>query len=301
MLYLRVILIICICASHSFAQSGFESFLKPSDSLNTKRKKTVIISEAALGGLTLIGLDRLWYSDFPRSSFKTVNDNDEWLQIDKIGHSFSAYHLTRIGAETMAWSGAGKKTQLINGSALSLGFLTAVEVFDGFSSEWGFSWGDVAANFAGTGLYVGQELLWQEQRINLKYSFHTTRFASQNPDKLGNGFLEEIIKDYNGQTYWLSANLHSFFKESKIPRWLNLAFGYGGEGMLTARENSSILFPNQEHTRIFYFSLDVDLTKIPTKSRLLSTIFSIVNVIKIPAPTLEFSGKRGIAFHLLYF
>ncbi|MDT0557514.1 DUF2279 domain-containing protein [Ichthyenterobacterium sp. W332] len=303
MYYLKAISIcICVlCSLNGFSQSKFDKFLKPSDSLNTNRKRAVIISEISIVTATLIGLDRLWYKDFQRSSFKTANDNDEWLQVDKIGHSFSSYHLTRLGAETMAWSGANKKAQLINGAALSLGFLTTVEIFDGFSEEWGFSWGDMAANFGGTGLYVGQELLWQEQRISLKYSFHRTSFANQNPDKLGSGLLEEALKDYNGQTYWLSGNLYSFFKESKLPKWLNLAIGYGGEGMLSARENTSILFPNQQHTRQFYLSLDVDLTKIPTKSRVLSTIFSIVNTVKIPAPTLEISGKRGIAFHLLYF
>lgn len=284
-----------------FSQSKVDAFFTPSDTLNLKRKNAVLISESALTGVTLLGLDRLWYSDFERSKFRTVNDNDEWLQVDKIGHAFSSYHLTRIGAEIMQWSGASKQTQLLNGAALSLGFLTTVEIFDGFSQEWGFSWGDVMANIGGTGLYIGQELLWQEQRILFKYSFHRTRFAGQNPDKLGNGLLEESLKDYNGQTYWLSANLSSFFKDSKLPKWLNVAFGYGAEGMLTARPNASILFPDQDHTRLFYFSLDIDLTKIPTKSRLLSTVFSIVNVVKIPAPTLEFSGKRGVAFHLLYF
>src|SRR5690606_41103423 len=108
------------------------------------------------------------------------------------------------------------------------------DLFDGFSKEWGFSWGDVMANAAGTGLYVGQELLWNEQRITLKFSFHQTKYAQQNPDKLGNGFLEEVLKDYNGQTYWLNFNLHSFFKESRIPKWLDLSLGYGAYGMINA-------------------------------------------------------------------
>ena len=174
-------------------------------------------------------------------------------------------------------------------------------VFDGFSSEWGFSWGDFASNALGSGLYVGQDLLWDEQRITLKYSFHQTRFAKQNPEKLGDGFIEEFLKDYNGQTYWLSANLHSFFKESKLPRWLNIAVGYGGEGMLTGRPNNSIFFTNQDRYRQFYLSLDLDLTRINTKSSFLRTVFSILNVIKIPAPTLEFNNEKGVAFHLLYF
>jgi len=291
-----------LCISSSiYSQSKFDNFFKPSDTLNKPRRNAVLISGSSLAGLTLIGLDRLWYSDFDRSKFRVVNDNDEWLQIDKIGHVFSAYHLTRIGAESFNWAGVSKNNQLVFGTALSLGFLTTVEIFDGFSSEWGFSWGDFASNALGSGLYVGQDLLWEEQRITLKYSFHQTRFADQNPDKLGDGFFEEFLKDYNGQTYWLSANLHSFFKESKLPKWLNIAVGYGGEGMLTGRTDSSIFFTNQNRNRQFYLSLDLDLTKIKTNSGFLRSVFSVLNVIKIPAPTLEFNSKRGIAVHLLYF
>ena len=42
--------------------------------------------------------------------------------------------------------------------ALGFVFLTAVEVIDGYSSEWGASIGDVVANASGTALYVSQEL-----------------------------------------------------------------------------------------------------------------------------------------------
>ena len=65
---------------------------------------------------------------------------------------------------------------MIYGATAGLTFLTAIEVLDGFSDEWGFSLGDFAAN-AGTGFLVGQELLWKEQRIVLKYSFHQTGYA----------------------------------------------------------------------------------------------------------------------------
>jgi hypothetical protein len=167
---------------------------------------------------------------------------------------------------------------------------------DGFSKEWGFSTGDIIANASGTGLLIGQELLWQEQRLQLKYSFHQTRFASQNPELLGENFIEQTLKDYNGQTYWISANIWSFKKDSKIPKWLNLAVGYGAENMITGFKTE-----NDNRFRQFYFSLDVDLTKIKTKSKFLKTVFSTINFIKIPAPTLSFSSKRKVKFHTVYF
>ena len=286
----------------SFSQSKTDSFLKPSDTLNTLRRNAVVISEVTLGTLTLVGLDQLWYADYPRSKFQTIDDADEWLQMDKLGHTFSAYQLGKVGADLLKWSGVSKKDQLIYGATLGFTFLTAVEVLDGYSAEWGFSWSDMAANAAGTGLYVGQELLWQEQRILMKYSFHQTKYASQRPDKLGDGFLEEVLKDYNGQTYWLSANLNSFIKSSKLPDWLNVAIGYGADGMLTGKnEMVNNLLISQNRQRQYYLSLDVDLSKIKTNSRLLRSLFDVFNMIKVPFPTLEFNDKNGLKFHYIYF
>lgn len=285
------------------AQSGIQSFLKPSDTLNIKRQKAVFVSEAAFSAISLVGLNQLWYANYPRSNFHFINDNQEWLQMDKAGHVFSAYHIGRLGSEMLQWSGSGTKQQLIYGAGLGFAFLTAVEVLDGFSSEWGASTGDVIANASGTALYVSQELLWKEQRITPKFSFHTTRFAQYRPEVLGSNFSEQILKDYNGQTYWLSANLKSFFKEAKIPKILNIAIGYGADGMLTGKDENSVIISdlNQPKSRQFYLSLDLDLTKIETKSHFLKTFFSVFSVLKIPAPTIEYSANEGVRAHLLYF
>jgi len=295
----HIIFLLCVSGSF-FAQSKLNQCLKPSDSLNKSRRNAVLISEVSLATTALIGLDQLWYADYPRSKFKTLDDSGEWLQMDKLGHVFSSYQLGRLGANTLNWAGVSKKNQIIYGSTLGLGFLTAVEVMDGFSEEWGFSWTDMVANTLGSGLFVGQELLWQEQRILLKYSFHQTRFAKQRPDKLGNGLSEEFLKDYNGQTYWLSANINSFLKTDYIPNWLNLAVGYGADGMLTGEPNDP-LFINQNRTRQYYLSLDIDLSRIKTKSHFLKTIFDVLNVIKVPFPAVELNSKGRLKMHYFYY
>ncbi|WP_333875920.1 DUF2279 domain-containing protein [Flavobacterium sp.] len=285
------------------AQNAVERFLKPSDSLHKRRLNTLIITEATLGTAALIGLNQAWYAEYPRSDFHFINDNAEWLQMDKAGHVFSSYHLGSFGANAMKWAGGNRKSQLIYGSTLGLTFLTAVEVFDGYSANWGASWGDVVANVSGTALFVSQELLWKEQRIVPKFSFHTTPYASARPTVLGSSLQEQILKDYNGQTYWLSFNLHSFAKSSKIPKWLNVAIGYGAEGMITGNDElvNTVFLPESQRYRQFYLSLDVDLTKIETKSHFVKTVLTILNTIKIPAPTFEIKGSGGSKLHLIYF
>lgn len=286
----------------SYSQSKLNSFLTPSDTLNASRKTAVYIGEAAVLGVALVGLNQLWYKDYPQSNFHFINDNNDWMQMDKAGHFFSTYHVGRFGSEMLQWSGASKKEQLLYGATLGFGFLTAVEVFDGFSQEWGASWGDIAANSSGTLLYVSQELIWNEQRITPKFSFHQTSKAKYRPETLGASFQEQLLKDYNGQTYWLSFNLHSFTKVKFIPKWFNIALGYGAENMLYGTDSEAQLNGyNQKSYRQFYLSLDLDLTKIETKSHFLKSVFSVFNTIKIPAPTLQYNGSNGLRGYIVYF
>ena len=267
------------------------------DSLVNKRMKTVVYAETAAAAVTLVGLNKLWYSDYPKSKFHFINDNKAWLQMDKIGHFTSAYYIGSLGSAAMEWTGTSKKNQLLYGATTGLVFMTVVEIFDGYSSEWGASMGDMLANTTGTALYIGQDLLWHEQRIIPKYSFHTTSYAPQRPNVLGANFIEQSLKDYNGQTYWLSFNIASFLPKSKIPKWFNLAIGYGAEGMLTAYKDSL----SGTRYRQYYLSFDVDLRKIKTNSRLLKTAFKLLNIVKIPAPTVQLDANGHLKFHTIYF
>ncbi len=280
---------------------GKTPFFQRSDTLNKSRRTAVYVTEAALATATLIGLNEIWYSQYPRSRFHFLNDNSQWMQMDKFGHTFSSYYIGKMGMDALAWAGESKKNQLLYGATLGFAFLTAVEVLDGFSEEWGFSTGDVLANALGTGLLIGQELLWEEQRIQMKFSFMTSEYARYNPDKLGSSTLEQVLKDYNGQTYWLSFNLRSFFRESSIPRWLNVSIGYGANGLPEGSFDDSLPPLPIESYRQLFTSVDIDLTKIPTNSDFLKTVFNVFNFVKIPAPALEYRTNGSFRFHFLYF
>ena len=116
-LLLRFLFLVCI-ANTASAQLTPPNFWVASDTLHKPRRNFVAITEASLATVTLIGLDRIWYADFPRSSFKFINDNNEWLQMDKAGHVFTSYYVGNIGAEVLRWSGVSKKNQLIFGFLL---------------------------------------------------------------------------------------------------------------------------------------------------------------------------------------
>lgn len=266
------------------------------DSVNHKRLHAVVISGSVLYTGAMVGLHSIWYSQFDKQSFRFFNDWPEWNQMDKLGHSYSAFQLSSISSHTLQYSGISKKKADIAGALTSFAMMSSIEVFDGYSSGYGASVSDLGANALGSGLYIGQNLLWNEVRIYPKYSFHRTDFARQRPNTLGKNLLEEIIKDYNGQTIWLSLDIDKFLK---FPKWLNLAVGYGSENMIYARDAQNIeqgLYPYRQ----LYLSLDFDLTAIRSRSKAINTLIYFANMIKLPAPALEFSHGKPKA-HLFYY
>ena len=278
------------------------------DNARVKRNvKIVLGTEAAVYAASMTGLYFAWYADYPQSSFHFYNDNGEWLQMDKFGHGVTSYLVGSFGYELLRDAGLDEKRSIWYGGTLGLAFLTTVEIFDGFSEGWGFSWGDMAANTLGSALFVGQQFLWHEQRITLKYSFHTTEFANYRPDLLGENFLQQTIKDYNGMTFWASFNFKSLFlnKESRFPAWLNFAFGYGATGMTGGFDNTLEYkgkpIPYYDRERQFYFSLDIDFTKIPTNNKVLKYAFKVLNIFKLPFPTIEYNTGNEWVWHWIYF
>jgi hypothetical protein len=175
--------------------------------------------------------------------------------------------------------------------------MVPIEILDGFSTGYGASAGDLLANAGGAALFYGQTVLWKEIRLYPKFSFHRTSYAPIRPSVLGDGLVSETFKDYNGQTYWLSVDADKFFRS---PRWLNIAVGYGAEGMVYARDEQNVQAGYPDPYRQYYLSLDFDLRAVKTNSKAVKTLLALVSLVKLPSPTLEFSSK-GVKFHPFYF
>lgn len=254
---------------------------------------------------SMIGLYSLWYKDYPMGKFHFFNDNAEWLMMDKAGHSVTAYQIGRIGHTIMRSCGFGEKRSVWFSGLTGFAYLTTVEIFDGFSTGWGASPTDMAANFIGSGLFIGQQLGWHEQKIQLKYSFHNTEYPAYNPSQLGRNLPQKMLKDYNGQTYWLSVNISSLgLQETHFPKWLNLAAGYSIEGLTGSKANTGTVngtgIPDSERRSQFYISPDIDLSRIKTRSKVLKHVFNVIGFVKIPAPALQFD-KKGVTLIPVYF
>ncbi len=316
------ILIVCLVVNVSQAQ--LNNFLTPSDTFNRQRfNQALIISSTTYAGFST-GLYYAWYRKNRQTSFHTFNDNREWNQMDKVGHVYTAYLQGVLCFKGAKWIGMDKTSAIWTGAICGSLFQSTIEVMDGFTEKWGFSWTDIGANFVGIGIYAVQQSFWDEQRIQLKVSSYSKNYNAQpiesfnTPgvfssrlkranDLYGSSFPERFLKDYNAQTYWASINVHSFLnKSSKWPKWLNLAIGYGSENMYGGftnewEEEDALFRISDKRIRQFYLSFDVDLTKIETDSYFLKSIFSILNIFKYPSPALEINSNGEVIFHFLRF
>ncbi len=278
-----------------------QSFFKMEDSLSTKRLIPVSIGIGAVWGGSIAALSNIWYDQYEKTSFHTFNDAGEWLQMDKAGHIYSSYHLTSKSYDLYRWSGLSLNQSVLFGTITGLGYQTSLELLDGKSSGWGFSWNDMLANGIGSMLFSIQQLAINDQFFMLKFSASYSKYAKIRPDVLGNTFAERILKDYNGQTYWLSFSPKSVFPNSRVPLWLCLSFGYSVDGKISAF-NDGYVYNNEFITaqREFLFSLDLDLTKLNVRKPWLKALLKQVNVLKIPFPTIGLRGNNLI-FRGLYF
>lgn len=279
----------------------------PEDTSQVNKRKLlgIVATESSLYLGSMAYLQFVWYKDSERVPFQYYNDNAGYLQIDKFGHVFGSYLESYAGYHWLRSAGVSKKHALLYGSTLGLILQTPIEIFDGMYEGWGFSWGDMIANAAGSGLVAGQEILFNQQLVKYKFSFRRSSYARQANGYLGDNYLQSLFYDYNGHTYWLSMGANKLFLKDKLPGWLSIAVGYSANGMFGEFENKTayrgVDIPQTERYRQYLLSLDVDWTKIKTGNRFLKKIFNGMFFIKIPFPAIEINSTGKLKGYWLYF
>ena len=309
-------LLICFaCAGRAqvSAPAG-PGFFAPADTFRHDRFYTSLGIATTIYGTISIGLWEAWYQEFELTGFHSFDDWGEWEDMDKAGHLMTTYNEANSLFKGALWTGMDRRKAKWAAAGGAMLLQSTVEVMDGFSAEWGFSWADMGFNVAGAGLFVAQEEIWGEQRILFKLSSvrpdypttpiysvdgqHQTTLLARADALYGASFGQLLIKDYNAQIIWASINPRSFSRNSnsKLPPWLNLAVGYGAGNMYGGFTNEWTddrtgavyrLDPAQyPRTREFYLSLDIDFTRLGVKNHFWRTVLSSLNFVKFPAPVI---------------
>ena len=159
--------------------------------------------------------------------------------------------------------------------------MTTIEILDGFSN---FKPSDIGFNELGLVYMYFKNIILNHKFLNLSF-FHQTRFAEQRP--VGRISLN-LLKDYNGQTYWISFSPNQIGVQ-QWPDWLMLSFGHSIRGRLKGDAPS---YQGVTSHRELLFSLDLDLSKLEVKSKLLKGLCEALNTLKIPFPALIYANGK---------
>lgn len=292
---LLILLLICHVATAQQADTS---------QINKQRLALVVGTTTALYTGLMSYLEFVWYHDKERVPFHFYNDWKGYNQVDKLGHVYGSYLESYISAHALMWAGMPRKKAALLGGGIGFLMQLPIEIWDGMYEGWGFSWPDVGANALGSLLVIGNEYAFGEQRLLYKFSFSPSPYARMANGYLGTGF-NQLFNDYNGHTYWLSYGIKDLIPSAPLPKWLNLAVGYGAGGMFGEFENRQrfrgVNIPETERYRKWLLSLDINFAKIPTRNKTLKAIFNSMFIVKVPLPTLEYNTKGQWRAHGLYY
>ena len=216
----------------------------------------------------------LWWKG-ERSPFHFDWEHD-WryaLGADKLGHFYFPYLMAGIYEQAFRWTGIERGTSLWLASGLALTYQSYIEVRDGFSKAWGFSWGDFGADLLGAAYPVARHYLPALGIVGFKMSFLPS-------EKYKAGAYGSIIDDYESSYHWLSLDVHALLPEAwrdSYPAWINLAIGHSVKD-LDGRGGG--------HHEL-YLALDWNLDALPSCGGLLDLLKHNLNVYHLPAPAVR--------------
>jgi hypothetical protein len=208
-----------------------------------------------IGGV-FVGITALGYKEWDWGNSRFTVNSEGWFSedtssfgMDKLGHAYSTYVLTEFFTH-----GIGKRSDHppgggITAAILSMAFMTYVEVFDGFSSDHGFSFEDLAMDGAGAAFSIVRNAV---PGLKEKLDFRLEYTPSGNLD----GF--HPITDYSGQKYLLALKLAGFDVFDDTPlRYIELQSGYYARGF-TDTERESGDRPRREG----YIAIGINLQEL---------------------------------------
>lgn len=197
-----------------------------------------VLSMAITGGVfgALYGWNYLaWYLHADNSPSLRFHD-EGWFGIrtyaggaDKLGHAWANYAIGRGAAGILEWGGWGQRTSVATATAATFGFFLMTELKDGYTKDYGFSWGDVVANLAGNLFGVAFEA-WPalDRAIDLRLEYWPSKpfrrsIASKGPFNSS--------EDYTGQRFFVAYHLSSLgaLRDSHFFGWtqyIDLCLGF---------------------------------------------------------------------------
>lgn len=232
---------------------------------------------AGIGGVALgIGVGvhiyqaNAWWQE-QGSTFKIVNDWKYALWIDKFGHFFGSNIIAHGLSAGFEAANIDIEHSAIYAAIGAFAFQTFVEIEDGFGPQWGFSPGDLGADFLGAAYSLGQYYIPTLKHIQPRVSYYPSK-AYINGTHKGN-----VIDDYSGQKYWFAFRMKELLPESISEYWPSFLMVSTGMGI----RNWDGFGGGQ---REFFIALDLDAEMLPLHGPVWQFVKNTLNYIHFPMP-----------------
>lgn len=155
--------------------------------------------------------------------------------VDKLGHAWASLALSRVSGEILDWGGWERWKAGVVASSLTLGLLTALEVKDGYYTE--FSPGDSVFNALGAGLNVAM-MAWPplDELLDSRVEYLPSReyralLRGERPPEdpaAPHQVSLNFVEDYSGQRYLVALHLGAIpgLRGRTWARLVDVAVGY---------------------------------------------------------------------------
>ena len=215
------------------------------------------------------------------------HENLSALNQDRLLHFYGSAIGSVISAKGLSWAGYDEQDAALYGAATSLAFFTFMKIEDGHVNYIGFDPVKELANIVGAGYPLAQYYVPSLNSFTPKFSYVASKNTVVTANQIQPGFLE----DNEGQKFWMGITVHDLLPKNFQSYWppiVGLAVGYTLRGLNT---------PHPYHETIV--ALDLDLRKLPGKSKFLKTMWEMLNYIHLPLPAVRVS--QSAIWYGLYF
>lgn len=231
-----------------------------------------------------------WWKDRAHY-FKFDTDTYYARNVDKLSHVYTANLISVASAQLYEWTGMNPTLAMVVGSSTAIAYETYIEVYDGISPNWGFDWGDVAANFMGALLPIAQNYVKPLQAFNIKWSFE--------PDWLSKKLRKypDLLDDYTSMKFWLTFNPYYILPKSVTSgKWYPSFLGIGlGINLQSASHTSGATKAFKE----YYLAFDIDINRLPGNTDFLKKFKKVMNFYHLPMPGVKIY-KNTVWYGLMF-
>lgn len=211
--------------------------------------------------------------------FRFMNDWNYALWIDKIGHFYATNFLSHLFSAGLEAANIEFEKTIIYGALLGFSFEFYSEIMDGYGKNYGFSFGDLAADAFGAAYYVSQYYFPIMKNFQPRWSYLPSEQLLKGQHKGG-----IIIDDYEGQTYWMSIRVKRLLPETLANYWPSFL-------MISVGKSVRHLDGMGGGTRNIYVAFDLDYEELPLYGPIWGFIKNTLSYFKFPLPGIRVYPK----------